>query len=50
MATIWQNEVKRQQGNSSTAFNDASTIFDSSSVSFGGAANPTIWVTEAKTS
>ena len=50
MTTIWQNEAKRQVGNSSTAMDDTVVIFDSTTVLFGGSNPATVWTPEAKTS
>lgn len=50
MTTVWQNESKRQVGNSSTAMDDTVVTFDSTTVLFGGANPATVWTQEAKTS
>jgi hypothetical protein len=47
--TIWQNEAKRQIGNSTTAMDDTVVIMDSTTILFGGVGTPTVWVNETKT-
>lgn len=50
MTTIWNNETKRQVGNSQTAMDDTVVIFDSTTVLFGGSNPVTVWTQEVKTS
>lgn len=50
MATLWQNEIKRQVGDSSILMNDTVALMDSTTALFGGANPPTVWTQEAKSS
>lgn len=50
MTTLYNFQEKRQVGNETTLMNDTVAIFDSTTVSMGGASPATVWTFTNKTS